>query len=396
MEVKKYTNKNNHIIYFLVTDSGEIVKPVYEYMLFLCRNNYSKNTIQTICFNLKLYFEWLNLRNMTYIEAVSKKSDTNKGIIMNLSEFKMWLKYPDYNEKVIPMQEMNAVRTTCTVNNIMSCVCGFYNFLTANEDLDCLPVYREIRANPQFKGMISELLLKKENAKRSIFKEKAPKRIVKYINFEDYKKLLNAAANLRDKVIIGLLFDAGMRVSEVIGLHIEDFNEIHTNKIKIKKREDFNNPDSAVKYDSTGIVFVSDEIKNLIIDYINSYLSYTDTNYFIFNNYGEYKFQPMRRSTIEKMIRNLGKKCGIKNLTPHMLRHGCAVFMLKNGATMRQIQDKLRHKSPVTTASVYADLDDEDRKKAMSTVYGKVNEKFTPESLSMDDLADWLLEEDDE
>lgn len=396
MEVKSFTNKNNHTIYFVVEDDGTVIKPIYDYMLFLVRNNYSINSVRTICFHLKLYFEWLTLTGLTYKTAVNKKSDTNKGILINLSDFKTWLKYPSYNDGIIYLQEVKAARTAATVNQIMSAVFGFYNFLTANEEIDEFPVYTQMRSNPQFRGMLSEMLIKKENTPHSMLKEKEPKRLIKYITKADYEKLLHSALNLRDKVIIGLMFDGGLRVSEVIGLHIEDLREIAKNKVRIVKRDDPKNPDAAVKYNSVGSVFVSDEIRDLIIRYMTEYLSYIDTDYFVFNNYGETKLQPMRRKTIEKMLKKAGKRCGVLDVTPHMLRHGCAVYMLKQGASMREIQDKLRHKSPETTARVYAEFDDEGRKEAMKKIYEKGNVKFTPDSVSMDELAQWLMEDDED
>ena len=111
--------------------------------------------------------------------------------------------------------------------------------------------------------------------------------------------------------------------------------------------------------------------------------------------YGDTKYQPMRRNNIEKLISRLAKKAGLsKEITPHMLRHGQAVLMLKNGARMEQIQDKLRHKSPVTTVEIYAEFDEEARRNAAQTIYDKENTKFSPDDLSLDELTEWLLEED--
>ena len=87
MEVKTFTNKRNHTIYFLVDDEGKVIKPVYDYMLYMARNDKKVNTIKSVCYNLKLYFDWLSIVNMNYKDAVAKKSKDNKGIIENLSSF---------------------------------------------------------------------------------------------------------------------------------------------------------------------------------------------------------------------------------------------------------------------------------------------------------------------
>lgn len=58
-------------------------------MLFLMRNGKKKNTVKSNCYNLKLYFDWLQIAGLTYKTAVDKKSKTNKGILMNLTDFKL-------------------------------------------------------------------------------------------------------------------------------------------------------------------------------------------------------------------------------------------------------------------------------------------------------------------
>lgn len=395
MEVKNITNQNKHTIYFLVDDNGKVIPEIYNYMLFLVRTKKKNNTVKNVCHSLKLYYEWLNKVGLNYKTAVARKSDINKGVLLNLSEFRMWLEFPEYKENVINLTEVQAARTDTTINQIMSNVFGFYNFLVANDELNEFSAYNSIRTNSQFKGMLSEMALKKKSTPRSMLKTKTTKKLIKYITKEEYELLLNAAENLRDKIILALMFDGGMRVSEVIGLHITDLREIYMNKVYIEFREDYDNPDAAVKYYSTGYIFVSDQTRDLIIQYMNDYLSYVDTDYFIFNLYGDSKYKPMRRNTIEKLLNRLTKKCKLnKNITPHMLRHGCAVFMLNNGAKMEQIQDKLRHNSPETTAKIYAEYLDSGRREAMETIYKNANEKFAPES-SLDELADWLNEEDD-
>lgn len=101
----------------------------------------------------------------------------------------------------------------------------------------------------------------------------------------------------------------------------------------------------------------------------------------------------MKRNTIEDMIARLGKKIGIPDLHPHMLRHSIAVDMLEKGCDMVQIKDKLRHKSISTTTNIYAEVNDKARKDAMELYSQKVDEDFTPDAFSIDELADFLLEE---
>ena len=394
MEVKNVTNHRNRTIFFLVDDDGKVIQPVYEYMLFLMRNGKKKNTVKNICHCLKLYFEWLKIAGLTYKTAVDKKSPTNKGIMLNLTAFKTWLKFPSQKGNIIILTPR---RIDSTINQITSAVYGFYNFLTANEEINDFPMYTKMKCNSQFKGMLSEMVLKNQPSYKSVLKEREAKKVIKYITLSEYNRMQAEATNLRDKVILALLYDGGLRVSEAIGINLSDLRDIHKNTIHITYREDINNPDAAVKYYSTGDVIISDFARDLIIKYINEFLSYIDTNYLLINMYGDTKYQPMRTHNIENIISRLAKKAKIdRKITPHALRHGCAVLMYNNGAPIKQIQDKLRHQSPNTTAAIYAQFDDEGRKKAMATSYEKANMKCNPNDMTLDDLHDWLLKEDED
>lgn len=90
-------------------------------------------------------------------------------------------------------------------------------------------------------------------------------------------------------------------------------------------------------------------MQQYIIQYINEVLSVTDTNYFLINQFGDTKNQPMRTRNIEPLISNIGKRIHRPDLHPHMFRHGLAVNMLSNGCSMIQTKDTLRHKNIETT-----------------------------------------------
>ena len=191
------------------------------------------------------------------------------------------------------------------------------------------------------------------------------------------------------------LYEGGLRISEVIGLNIVDLRDIRNNKIYITLRDDPNNPDAFVKYGSEGSVFVSDALRNEIIDYLSNVLIDIKTDYFIINLYSrENRYKPMKRDTIEDIIERLGKKTGIP-VHPHMFRHGIAVDMLEKGCDMVQIKDKLRHKNISTTSDIYAEVNDAARKDAMQTYFEKVDCDFTPDSTSVDELFNTLINEEE-
>lgn len=393
MQIKKAKIATVGEIYFLVEDSGKPIMEVYRYMLFLRLNGKSINTNKVYCNHLKLFYEWLQLNHLTYHTAIW--SDGKDMTLTSLSNFKFWIKYPDYNEKLIPIGGFEQKRTASTINQIMNVVLNFYDFIAQDEDMPGLNVYKELRCNTLFHGFLDELTLKKEKTFSNIFKERVPKKRIKYVTREQYNLLRSLANNQRDRIIIGLLFEGGMRVSEVIGLNIVDLKDIRNNKIFIRLREYPENPDAFVKYGSEGSIFISDTLRDEIIDYLQNVLCNIKTDYVIINLYSKInRYKPMRRDTIEDIISRLGKKTGIDDLHPHMFRHGIAVDMLEKGCDMVQIKDKLRHRSISTTTNIYAEVNDKARKDAMTLYFNKIDTDFTPDAFSMNELADLLMKED--
>lgn len=391
MQVKNARISTVGEIYFLVDDNGKLVMPVYRYMLFLRLNGKSINTNELYCKNLKLYFTWLNKKGMTCYEAIADRSK----IVSNFMNFKFWLKYPNFHDQIVPITGFKAKRCVRTINQIMSTVLSFYDFLEYDEGTPELNVYREVRSNSWFGGFLNELTLSKETTSQNIFHEKAPRPKIKFLSREECKELYFLANNQRDRIIVGLLFEGGMRVSEVIGLNIVDLRDIRNNKIYITHRDDPNNPDAFVKNCSEGAIFIPNYLRDEIIDYLQNVLINIKTDYLIINLYSKVnRYKPMKRDTIEDIIERLGKKAGIEKLHPHMFRHSLAVDMMEKGIDAVLIKDKLRHKSVSTTTNIYADVNDKAKTDSMEYYSKKVDEDFTPKDTTMDEILDMLIEED--
>lgn len=174
--------------------------------------------------------------------------------------------------------------------------------------------------------------------------------------------LIQAAEKPRDKAIVELLYGAGLRVSELVGLDHKDVNyaqgfvrclgkgskerivPIGTQGLKALKEfhqetdEIEQAPPAGVKkrgrprskHPTTGKQSVSNrKIKPLFTDGAGKRLS---------------------RLVVWQIIKRLATKAGItKQLSPHTLRHSFATHLLENGADLRAVQELLGHANVVTT-----------------------------------------------
>ena len=62
--------------------------------------------------------------------------------------------------------------------------------------------------------------------------------------------------------------------------------------------------------------------------------------------------RPMNRSALAFVVRELGRQVGIKNVSPHVLRHSFATHLLQRGADIRAIQEMLGH-AYLTSTQIY-------------------------------------------
>jgi len=149
---------------------------------------------------------------------------------------------------------------------------------------------------------------------------------------------------IRDKAMLELLCDTGLRVSELIDLRLEDV-DLSKRKIRIKAARQ-----REVVYDKK------------IGRYLQAYLTSSrpklqaktgeDGEYFFLNITGE----QMSRQGFWKLIKKYGKSAGIElDLTPHTLRHSFAAHALRSGRDLKDVQKILGH-SDISTTSGYIKL----------------------------------------
>jgi len=255
-----------------------------------------------------------------------------------------------------------------TIKTYKSIVINFYNFLLNEKNLtDERRVLRSFKKYIQYlkrdKGVsqnyiyLVTVVVKKffEFGGIHILEEiKTPKRtksLPKHLNEQEVQNLINAfdkqncktkhaeAINLRNKVILALLYSSGLRVSELVYLNIDNV-DLHERTIRIRG-----------KGEKDRIVLFDEETKILIENYLQKK---DDNSEYLFVNRSGNHLTPRY---IQMMIKDHAKAAGIKKkVTPHILRHSFATHLLKNGVDIRAIQQLLGH-SNLSTTQIYTSVD---------------------------------------
>lgn len=147
------------------------------------------------------------------------------------------------------------------------------------------------------------------------------------------KDLMNVAGN-KTRVIINFLFQTGCRVSEMTGIRLSDC-EIITDKVKIRVTG---------KGSKIREVFIRYFLYQVICDV------YQGKTWLFESKSGK----PLNRKNIWKQVQNTGKKIGLTNIYPHMLRHTRATDMIINkNVSMKATSQYLGHSSTAITLDMY-------------------------------------------
>lgn len=159
----------------------------------------------------------------------------------------------------------------------------------------------------------------------------------------------------RDKAIIGVFAETGVRVSELCNIRIGNVEfyrgggSIHIDLGKGSK--------------SRTVPF-SRRCSNLLTAYLVTRPG-TAADDYLFVNVGRNEGLPMTRGNVLKLITRLGKKAGVR-VSPHLLRTTAACLLAKNGCAAWQLKEILGHEDIATTMryvrAAALDLDEAMRK----------------------------------
>ena len=191
----------------------------------------------------------------------------------------------------------------------------------------------------------------KNNPMLLVSNPKLEKKLPKYLNFDETEKLLNAFdnsnyINIRNSLIMELLYSTGIRVSEIVNIKEKDIS-LSNKSIKI-----------IGKGNKERIVYFGNRCFNLIELYLKeSYpkLNINNSEYFLLSKTGK----KINDRTIRSIIDIAVKIANIKiKVSPHVLRHTFATHMLLSGADLRSVQELLGHEN-LSTTQIYTHLTDE-------------------------------------
>ncbi|MEP0754078.1 site-specific integrase [Trichocoleus sp. Lan] len=326
------------------------VEPIEQFLSYLRSVERSPNTVRSYASHLKLYWEFLQDSKLGW-ESVN---------LEDLADFISWLRRPD--PRIVSLQTEESKRLESTINVILSVVCSFYQHHETLGNINGVEVYRyQFQPGRKYKPFLHHISKGKETRTR-LLKLKQPKKLPKTLTQEQVQQLIDACKRIRDKLLICLLCETGMRIGQALGLRHEDIRS-WDNEIQIVPRDD-NANGARAKTKETYTIHVTQKLIALYSKYLtDEYPEDVDSDYLFINIWEGKVGYPLTYSTVQSLFERLEKATGVE-ATPHAFRHTHATELIRSGMEMSYVQKRLGHASIQTTLSTYVHLQDEDLKQA--------------------------------
>ncbi len=173
----------------------------------------------------------------------------------------------------------------------------------------------------------------------------------RFLATDEVESLLSAPVTstnlgLRDKAMLEVLYAAGLRVSELVGLAASNLDlDLGFLTVFGKGAKERAVPLglSAVEWTRK---YIAIRPRLLAQAVPTAALFITEAG------------RPLSRQVFWRMVVSYGEKAGIGHITPHLLRHSFATHLLENGADLRSVQMMLGH-SDISTTQIYTHITNE-------------------------------------
>ncbi len=197
---------------------------------------------------------------------------------------------------------------------------------------------------------------------------KLPQRLPKVLSLEEIEKLLqapnlNSSLGFRDRTMLEVLYATGIRVSELVGLKLENLN-LNLGLVRVfgkgKKERVVPLGEVALEY----LMKYLEEIRP-------KFLAGKSKDFLFLNRRGA----PLTRQRFWQILKEYARKIGLplSKVSPHIIRHSFATHLLEGGIDLRALQMLLGHSSLLTT-QIYTHLNFEKLKKDYEKYHPRAKE----------------------
>lgn len=297
-------------------------------------------------YDLNVFFQFLLKANPVLEKKYKKIRDIPIEVLENLSpvdleEYMEYLKYRKEEEKEIVNKGQGIQRKLSTLKSL-------YRYLYRTEKIEHNPTERILMPKTKIKDIVHldedevEMMLSAVESGRKL--------TTKQRTYHDKTKL-------RDLTLLSLMLGTGIRVSECVGLNIQDV-DLKNDGIKILR-----------KGGKEATVHFGDEVEELLTEYMEYRKSILAAP-----GHEDALFLSMQKKrlgvrSVEKMVKKYALSVEtLKKITPHKLRSTYGTNLYKETGDIYLVADVLGHTDVNTTKRHYAAIEEDRRKSARNKI----------------------------
>ena len=330
------------VSYTVVDELFEPIDPAEQYLSHLVAIERSPNTVRAYASSLRLYFEHLSAVELDW-EAVR---------LDDIGRFVAALRAPA--EGVIVLDPGQSRRAASTINRHLAAVFGLYDF-HARRGVAVAGELIEWRrgGRASYKPFLEHVGGRSRRVAGRPVRLRTPRRMPETLSLEQITELLAACEHLRDRLLLTLLVETGMRVGQALGLRHCDVVS-RKNTIRIVPRDD-NANGARAKCRSEAEVPISSPLVRLYSEYLFEEYGELDSDYVFVNLFAAPLGRPLSYSAVNGLVERLRSRTRI-DFNLHMLRHSAATGWIRAGVPIEVVSKLLTHANVSTTSGIYVHL----------------------------------------
>jgi integrase len=346
----------------LVDAVGGPVAEVDGFLGLLAVREYSPNTVRAYAHDLQKLFLFLDQEELAVAEFTPARA----------MDFLKWLRLLSSSRRAQRLELGVAegegrVLSPKTCNRIMAAVSSFYEYLIACE------VYSG-RENPIVKvadqaaarvpGRHRPPLANAAGQRpvRRVLRVRTVEALPRPMESDVYAALLGQLRTRRDRALLEVMWEGGLRPGEVLGLQLEDIS-YGRRRITVRKRADHPRGVQQKSRRDRVVDLFEDRALPALNDYVmRERPADTDSVWvFLVGGRGKRRGEPLGYDAMVRMFARAAERAGVRDawLTPHSLRHTHATRMFQGGMRELTLMARLGHATP-DSMKVYTRVSDPD------------------------------------
>jgi integrase len=356
--------------YRLVDGRGQVVPVVAGFLEHLANGEYSPNTVRAYAYDLRHFFNFLELQDLCWSAFRAKHGIDLLAYLRQVPAKVRGVQRAGLATVTVDAAGRPAMRLSMdSVDRALAAVSSFYEYAIAaaqyvdgEHPLQTVPDLATERVSERRRPMLGNA-----SRQRPVRRAVRVRRVHRLPRPADRDRhigpLLDAVKTRRDRAILLLMVNGGLRPSEVLCLQLDDI-AYGRRRIAVRNRPGDRHPKGARgKSRQDRVVDLHDAVTLAAIsDYVmNERPSDTGSRWlFLVGGRGARRGEPLGYNAV---VRGFSRRCerlGIREpwLTPHALRHSHATEMWDGGMREMTLQKRLGHGSPVSTR-IYTRVTDE-------------------------------------